>query len=174
MGRVSRRVVDREGAVAEVDGVAVGQRADPVGRDGHRLGVELPLLADGALRALDEPRGVDQVGRAVLVDGHGGVRAGLGQEAGAPRVVEVDVRRHDVRELLGPDVEPGERVEDELVLGPDAGVDDRRPLGVEEVDRGVLGGVEHAGVDVVAVRDAGEVDRLQVPDGHGGTAATGR
>jgi hypothetical protein len=143
----------------EVDRVAVGDLDQPVFRDWLGLDVELPLVADRRTRARDQPRGVDEVGRAALVDVHVGVRAGLGEDARAAGVVEVNVREHDRREVRPGDADLVEGREDPVGVGADARVDDGGPVGLKQVDGAVAVGVVHTGVDVVerTVRDGDDV-----------------
>ena len=171
VGRVARGVVDVQRPVAEVDGAAAFDLGDALLRDWLRVDVKLPLVADGALRALDEPGRIDEVGCPDGVDVHLGVRACLDQESSAAGVVEVDVGERDDFELPRGDSHLFEGGQNPLDVGAQSRVDDGRPLGVDDVHRAHLGDVEHAGVDDVAVPDLACGHGGDVSDGHVGTPA---
>ena len=162
--RVARCVMHIERPVPEVDRVAASEALDPLLGDGFRLDIELPLFLDRGLGARDEGLGIDQVGNPDLVGHHRGVRARFGQKPRAASVIEVDVGREDVGEVLAGDPHLVERVEDVLVACADPGVDQRGSFGVEDVHRAVLLGVVHPGVDIVEIRTP--FDREDVADGH--------
>ena len=86
---------------AQLDAVAVGERADPLDRNGFDGTEERP----GGLATVDrrharyQTRGVGQVSRAAFVHPDGRVREALGDPPYPARVVEVDVRDGDVRQV---------------------------------------------------------------------------
>jgi len=106
------------------------------------------------------------VGFAPVVDDHLRVRTGLGEVAGPARVVEVDLRDGDDRHRLAVDTHRVERVEYPVAVGADPRLDDRRPLGVQQVDRPVAVGVVRPLVDVAEVGTLARGDRPDVPDCH--------
>jgi len=108
------------------------------------------------------------VRRADPVDVHLAIRALGGEVAGAARVVEVDVGRHDTRQFVAVDPDLGHRVEDEVGVGADARIDERGPVGVEDVDGAVLGGTVDARVDVVDVGAVAGGRLLEIANCHVG------
>lgn len=172
MRGVAGRVMDGQVPVAEVDPVAIDQRAGSLLGDGDWVGIVTPLIADGALRPRDQSLRVDEVGLADLVDDDFGVGTVPSQPSGATRVVEVDVSRGDDHEVRGVDPDRVEGRPNVLVVGTDPGVDNGGTGRVDQVDRPVLGDPIHAGVHDVNVGSAG--DGSDVADGHTPMTAVGR
>ena len=120
---------------AELDAVAVGERADPLDRNGFDGTEERP----GGLATVDrrharyQTRGVGQVSRTAFVHPDGRVREALGDPPYPARVVEVDVRDGDVRQVGGSDPEPLESRDDGFEGGARSGLDDRGLVGFEQV-----------------------------------------
>lgn len=98
------------------------------------------------------------------------VSVGLSREKpGTARVIEVDVRRDDVLQLVTSDPEFVERAENVLAVGPDPGIEYRRSVGVVDVYGPVLRPIVHARIDVIAIRN--RLDRVDVTDSHTGGSA---
>ena len=116
---------DEEVAVAEGDRVRVLQRTNAAARDGLGRSEELAHLGfpPDARGARDQARRVDEVRCATLVHPDRGAREALGEPADPTRVIEVDVREHDVRELVGGHAERVERLGDRFDRRPRSGFD---------------------------------------------------
>ena len=163
MGGVAGGVHHVENAVAEVDRVPVFGPLDSALGDRFRVDVVLPLVTDSRLRPGNQPIGVDQVRNADLVGSNRRLGILRQQVASPASVVEVDMCRQ--HEIEGVDADRINGVDHAVDVRPEAGVDDRRSLGVEDVDRSVAGHVVCPRVDVVEVGAVG--DGGEVADGHG-------
>ena len=111
-------------AGAEGYAVAVADGTDARSGDGEHVSVERahPFLPVRARRGGDQARRVDQVAGARLVDPYRGARVARKQRAGAAGVIHVDVRDHDVREIVRVDAERIERCGQPVVIGTRAGL----------------------------------------------------
>jgi hypothetical protein len=135
---VARRGEGLEVPPAELDAIAVAERADTLGRNRFD-GPEQRRGGLGAVdrrHARDEARGVGEVSGAAFVHPDGGVREAFGDPPHPAGVVQVDVRDGDVREVGGPDPEPFQPRDHGLEGGARSGFDDRGLVGVEEIGGG--------------------------------------
>ena len=111
MRGVARRVERRDRPAADVERVAVIEDPESLRRNGCHGSEQRghAFLAVHACRAAHQARRIRQMLRTAFVDPHGGVREPGGERAHPARMIQVDVREHDVRERVGCDAERVER-----------------------------------------------------------------
>ena len=116
------------------DRLAVLEHVDALGRRRVEPAVErVEQVAVDHRRAVDEPRRIDEVAGALLVHVHGRVRERPRHVADAAGVVEVDVRDRDAGEVVGRDVELGQRGEQRGDRRLAAGLDQHRLAALDQV-----------------------------------------
>ena len=149
VARVTGRVQDPELASPQRDSVAVGHGPEPLDRNGVYRSEQRPqaFLTVDTSRAGHQAVGVSEVRRAALVHPDGRRREVGCQRSGTPGVIEMDVRHHDVSQILRADAQRVESLAHGVDGGRRPGLDKRGPIGVEQVGRGKPGATEHAGVD---------------------------
>ena len=105
-----------------------------------------------------------QVADAAVVNTDRRLGIGVGQQPGPAGVIEVHVGREDPREVVGPDPDLGEGLEQGFDVRAGSRVDHRGLGCVVDVHGTVPGRVEHTGVVVVEVFDA--ANRLELAGGE--------
>jgi hypothetical protein len=157
---------------ADRDAIAVGDRAEPIRVARERLAVEgaHPRLAVRARGACDQAARVHEVRGAAFVDPDARPGEPVEQGAGGARVIDVDVRHHDVREVGIADPERLERRDHDggIGSGPDSTSAGSSPG--EQVDGVQLALPGHARVDL---SDAVGDDRIRVEGLHIGQSRRG-
>ena len=174
---VSGRVEHGERAPAERDRDRRRRRhgRDPVGSHGtsrRRASASVPRRRC-ARCSRAAASGSTRCGAPALVDPDGGRGVALEQRAGAARVVEVDVRDDDVREVVAPDAERVERRGEPI--GPSAPgprLDKAGLRSVEQVDGVQLSLAGHRGVDRRDAVGATSADRGRRPSARSLAAAS--
>ena len=148
---VAGRVEEDQGAVGEIEGVAVVRDDDPL--LGH--GCECAEVTGKGVLAVDrrgagsEAARVDHVGRALGMDHQAGVGARRHQGAGSAAVVEVDMGRDDEVHMLRGQAQVGDHAEQTRDGVGGARVDEGKPVrGTHQVAGGETVPVE-AGLEAI-------------------------
>src|SRR2546427_8079593 len=151
--RVSRRVEEDERMLPEVESIAVLDGDQTVGGDRLHGPEDLRLgRPERRPRAGDESGRIDEMLVAPLVDVDSRGAHGVEQEAGSPGMIQVNVRHHDRVNLLRPQSERVDRLEDPFRVPRRPRLDDRLSLVVDQVHgpEGAL--AEHLNVGQVGLR----------------------
>ena len=156
--RVSGRVQHLERAPSHRDHVAVVHGAEPVG--GRRLDPAEeragPLGPVDALDTRHEPRGVHEVRGSPLVHPDRRPRIGAHKRPHAAGVVQVDVRHHNVRQIIRSDPQLSQSFADGLSRQAWSGLDQRGLLPMQQVGRGHEVTPDHLRVDPADAGSGGE------------------
>ena len=169
---VAGRVHGGQRAVTQIDPRRRRRRTQALGRHRDHRAVERahPVLAIGARGARHQPVRIDEVPGADLVHPHGRARVPFEERADAPGMIHVDVRDHDVREVVRSHAEAIERRDDAVVSAPGPGLDQRGLRRLDEIHRVELAFPGHHRVDRgdladrCAIRSPGSIRRSLSPD----------
>jgi hypothetical protein len=155
-------------AVRALDHPLRGHRHDVAEQPGHLAGaVDLPGTGD-------QPRRIDQVARAAWVHDQPGPGTGRHQRPGAPAVIEVDVGRHHVIDVVGRQPELPERLEGARCGEAGPGVDERGAAILDDQVEGIECRADVAGIDAgdAVVKGRDRLHGLSVALGGLVTAST--